>query len=145
MVAALRHDRAQWAAAVANPWFGVGLPGVFVSPEMVRWGIGLFLQASPKAAIDMLRMFTGADLRPDLRAITVPTLIVHGADDVMAPLKLSGRKAAEAIPHSELKVYENASHEPFVSHNEHLNDDLHAFVEGVTAACVESTAPTEQE
>src|SRR3712207_7113992 len=46
-----------WASAIADPWFGVDLPGVTVSPELVRWGVGLFLQASPKAAIDMLRTF----------------------------------------------------------------------------------------
>ena len=48
------YDRAQWASAIADAWFGVDLPGVSVSPELVRWGVGLFLQASPMAAIDML-------------------------------------------------------------------------------------------
>jgi non-heme chloroperoxidase len=110
MIAALYNDRAQWASAIADPWFGVDLPGVSVSPELVRWGVGLFLQASPKAAIDMLRTFFTTDLRSDMRAVTVPTLIVHGAADMMVPFELSSRRVAEAVPHSELKVYENASH-----------------------------------
>jgi non-heme chloroperoxidase len=130
MIAALYNDRAQWASAIADPWFGVDLSGVTVTPELVRWGVGLFLQASPKAAIDMLRTFFTTDLRSDMRAVTVPTLIVHGAADMMVPFELSSRRVAEAVPHSELKVYENASHGLFVSHKDRLNGDLLSFVQG---------------
>jgi pimeloyl-ACP methyl ester carboxylesterase len=132
MIVGLRNDRAQWATAIANPWFGNGLPGVSVSPELLDWGVGLFLKASPKAAIDMLRTSFVADLRADTRALAVPTLVVHGDSDMMVPFEVSGRRVAEAIPHSELKVYENASHGPFVSHKDRLNGDLHSFVEGGT-------------
>jgi len=124
------YDRAQWASAIADAWFGVDLPGVSVSPELVRWGVGLFLQASPMAAIDMLRTFFTTDLRSDMRAVSVPTLIVHGAADMMVPFEPSGRRVAEAVPHSDLKVYENASHGLFVSHKERLNGDLLSFVQG---------------
>jgi non-heme chloroperoxidase len=93
-------------------------------------GVGLFLQASPKAAIDMLRTFFTTDLRSDMRAVTVPTLIVHGAADMMVPFELSSRRVAEAVPHSELKVYENASHGLFVTHKDRLNGDLLSFVQG---------------
>ena len=124
MVTALYNDRAQWAAAIANPWFGNGLPSVSVSPELVDWGVGLFLKASAKAAIDMLRASFVTDLRIDTRAVAVPTLIVHGDTDVMVPFEVSARRVAEAIPHAELKVYENASHGLFVSHKDRLNGDL---------------------
>ena len=130
MIAALYNDRAQWASAIAEAWFGVGLPGVRVSPELVRWGVGLFLQASPKAAIDMLRTFFTTDLRSDMSAVSVPTLIVHGASDMMVPFELTSRRVAEAVAHSELEVYENASHGLFVSHKDRLNDDLLSFVQG---------------
>jgi non-heme chloroperoxidase len=63
-------------------------------------------------------------------AVAVPTLIVHGDADTMAPFELSGRKAATAIPHSQLKLYENASHGLFVSHMERLNADLIDFIKG---------------
>ena len=130
MIAALYNDRAQWATEIADPWFGVDLPGVSVSPQLVRWGVGLFLQASPKAAIDLLRTFFTTDLRSEMRAVTVPALIVHGAADMMVPFELSSRRVAEAVPHSELEVYENASHGLFVSHKDRLNGDLLSFVQG---------------
>ena len=132
MIAGLRNDRAQWATAIANPWFGNGLPGVSVSPELLDWAVWLFLKASPKTAIDMLRTSFVADLRADTRALAVPMLVVHGDSDMMIPFEVSGRRVAEAIPHSELKVYENASHGPFVSHKDRLTADLRSFVEGGT-------------
>ena len=65
-----------------------------------------------------------------MRAVSVPTLIVHGAADMMVPFEPSGRRVAEAVPHSDLKVYENASHGLFVNHKERLNGDLLSFVQG---------------
>jgi pimeloyl-ACP methyl ester carboxylesterase len=130
IVAALYNDRARWASAIANPWFGNGLPGVYVSPELVDWGIGLFLKASLKAAVDMQRASFAADLRSDTRKVAVPTLIVHGDSDAMAPLEATGRKVANAIPHCTLRVYENASHGLFLSHRARFNGDLLSFVGG---------------
>ena len=130
IVAALYNDRARWAAAIANPWFGNGLPGVYVSPELVDWGVGLFLKASLKAAVDMQRASFAADLRSDTRKVAVPTLIVHGDSDAMAPFEATGRKVANAIPHCTLRVYENASHGLFLSNRARFNGDLLSFVGG---------------
>jgi non-heme chloroperoxidase len=127
MLTALRRDRAQWAAAIANPWFGNGLPGVSVSTELMDWGVGLFMKGSPLAAIDMLRAGFVTDFRADTRAVEVPTLIIHGDSDVMVPFEVSSRRLAEEIPRNELEVYENASHGLFVSHKTQLNDDLLSF------------------
>jgi non-heme chloroperoxidase len=127
-LAAVGEDRPRFAASVADLWFGNGLPGVVVSPELQQWLIGLFLQASPRAAIDMFRAFTHTDFRADLAAVAVPTLIVHGDSDAMSPFEVSARRAAAAIPHSQLKLYQHASHGLFLSHRRHLNADLIEFI-----------------
>jgi pimeloyl-ACP methyl ester carboxylesterase len=129
-LADLSSDRPRYLAENAPAFFGAGLPGFSVSPEMIQWGIRMALQASPKAAIDTFRMFTTADLRPDMRAFTVPTLIVHGDADQSAPLDLTGRKTAQAIPGSHLTVYEGAPHGLFITHRDRLNSDLLAFIRG---------------
>lgn len=134
MVAAIYDDRARWATAIAGPWFGDGLPGVSVSPELMGWAVGLFLKASIKAAVDMQRASFATDLRGDVRAVATPTLIVHGDSDAMAPFEVSGHKIAEAIPHADLRVYENASHGLFFSHKDRLNADLLSFVESGNAS-----------
>ena len=127
MVAALYNDRARWAADIAPSWFGDGLPGVSVSPELLDWGVGLFLDASLRAAVELQRASFVTDLRPDARAVAVPTLVVHGDSDSMVPFEVSSSRVAEAIPNAELKVYENASHGLFVSHKERLSRDLLSF------------------
>lgn len=125
---AVGDDRPRFAAGVADLWFGNGLPGVAVSAELQRWLIGLFLQASPWAAAEMFRAFTHSDFRADLAAVGLPTLIIHGDRDTMAPFDASARRVAAAVPHSELKLYQNASHGVFVSHKERLNADLIDFI-----------------
>lgn len=132
IISGLRDDRPKWAASLAAPWFGAGLPGVSVSQEMLDWAVGMFLRASPRAAIETIRAVYTTDLRADARKINVPTLIVHGAADIMVPFEASARRLAEEIPHAELKVYENASYGPFISHRERLGEDLLSFL-GSTA------------
>jgi non-heme chloroperoxidase len=127
--AAVGDDRPRFAAGVADLWFGTGLPDVAVSPELQQWLIGLFLQASPWAAIEMYRALTSTDFRADLAAVEVPTLIVHGDSDAMSPFEISARRTAAAIPHSQLELYPNASHGLFVSHRQRLNADLIEFIE----------------
>jgi pimeloyl-ACP methyl ester carboxylesterase len=56
--------------------------------------------------------------------------IIHGDTDASAPLELTGRKTADAIPDSQLKVYENAAHGLFITHKERLNRDLLTFIQG---------------
>src|SRR5215208_6286513 len=125
---AVGEDRPQFAAGVADLWFGNGLPGVWVSPELQHWLIGLFLQASPRAAVEMFRALTYTDFRADMAAVEMPALIVHGDNDAMAPFELSARRTAAAIVHSQLKLYQNASHGLFISHRRRLNADLIEFI-----------------
>jgi non-heme chloroperoxidase len=127
-LAAVANDRPGFAAGLAGPWLGTGLPGVSVSAELQHWLIGLFLQASARAAVEIFRAFTHTDFRADMAAVKVPTLIVHGDADSMIPFEQSGRKAAAAIPHSQLELYEHASHGLFISHKHRLNADLIQFI-----------------
>ena len=127
MVAALYNDRAHWATGIANSWFGNGLPGVSVSPELLAWGVELFLKASLRAAVELQRASFKTDFRAEMRTIAVPTLIIHGDADVMVPFEISSRKVAKTIPNATLKVYKNASHGLFISHKNRLNSDLLSF------------------
>jgi pimeloyl-ACP methyl ester carboxylesterase len=97
---------------------------------MTQWLVNLALQASPRAAINMMQVQSETDFRGDMSAFTVPTLIVHGDSDMGAPLALTGKKTADAIPGSQLKVYENAAHGLFITHKEQLNRDLLTFIQG---------------
>jgi non-heme chloroperoxidase len=100
-----------------------------VSPEMVQWLGRLVLETSPKANVECFRSFWQTDFRPDMRSFTMPTLIIHGGNDQNAPL-LCARRTAQAIPGSQLKVYEGATHGLFLTHRDLLNEDLLAFIRG---------------
>ena len=129
IVAELCRDRPRFLAASAPAFFGTGGPNSPVSQEMIQWAVGLFFQASPKAMTDMIRAMSETDLRKDMHAFTVPTLIIHGDADQGAPIDLTGRRTAQAIPGSELKVYEGAAHGLFITEKDRLNTDLLAFIQ----------------
>ncbi len=116
----------------AIKYFGLGSkwpePEV-VSSEMIQWLTRLILETSPKANIECFRAFWETDFRPDMRSFTVPTLIIHGENDQNAPL-ICGRRTAQAISGSQLKVYEDAAHGLFLTHKDRLNEDLLAFIQG---------------
>jgi non-heme chloroperoxidase len=127
LIAALKHDR---PAAFAG---GVALftgPDATVSPAMSQWVVSEFLRSSPKAAIDCTRAIATADFRPDMRAFTIPTLIIHGDADQINPLDKTGRPTAQAIRGSELKVYEGGPHGLIITHKERFTQDVLAFARG---------------
>jgi non-heme chloroperoxidase len=123
LIAGLKKDRA--AALTAGVALFNGRREV--SPAMTQWIVTQFLQASPRAGIECMRAIAGADFRADLRAFSLPTLIVHGNDDKLNPLEKTGRPTAQAIRGSELKVYEGGPHGLIVTDRERFNLDLVAF------------------
>jgi pimeloyl-ACP methyl ester carboxylesterase len=126
VVAERRHDRAKWFADNAVPFLGTG--GIPVSPEYRQWLVQMCMQCSPRATSEVFRTAFGTDLRTEMRAITVPTLIVHGDADAFAPFLLCGKRSAQIVSHSRLVVYEGAGHGLFVTHRDRLNADLFAFI-----------------
>lgn len=128
-MAARTRDRPKWFADHADGFFGVGLPGIQVSGEFAQFMIRQLLDCSAHAtAAFFLTSFT-TDLRDSLRAVDVPTLIVHGDHDEQAPIEICGRKTAQLVADATLHVYENAAHGLFVTHADQLNGDLLAFVQ----------------
>jgi pimeloyl-ACP methyl ester carboxylesterase len=127
IVEALRRDRPGFLTELAPAALGTHLPGVSVSDALVAWALSLFMSSSPKASIDTVGLHFETDLRGDMASFTMPTLIIHGDSDALVPIEVSGRRAAELIDGCELVVYEHASHWPFITHRERLNEQLRAF------------------
>ncbi|MTE14535.1 alpha/beta fold hydrolase [Nocardia aurantiaca] len=123
-----RHDLDTWLTDNADPYIGAGLPGCEVSQFARDRAVGSILGTSLQAAIECNRAVTDTDFRAELRAITVPTLIVHGDTDASISLELGGRKQADLIPGSELIVYENAPHGLYLTHGPRLTADLLGFL-----------------
>jgi non-heme chloroperoxidase len=123
-------DRPKWFADNAASFFGVGLPGVSVSPQFIESMIRQCLDCSVRATVAFYSTGFTTDLRPDLRAVTVPTLIIHADCEAQAPISICGEQAATLVPNNTFVVDENAAHGLFVTHANRLNADLLAFTRG---------------
>ena len=99
-----------------------------MSPDLVSWGTGLVLSATLHAAIEHSRTNINADVRSDMAAFVCPTLIVHGDADRSCPIAASGALAHAMIQHSELLVYEGASHALPLTRGAQLSADIATFV-----------------
>jgi pimeloyl-ACP methyl ester carboxylesterase len=100
------------------------------SAETVAWIAGLGLQASLKALFEINHTVTETDLRADVAQLTLPTLIIHGAQDKSAPLALTGKRTAALIPGSQFKIYEDAPHGLLLTHQDRLNHDILKWISG---------------
>ena len=122
--AMLRRDFPGTVDEAAPGFFGPQNP---VSAATRSWWTGMILQCSLPALLELHRAFTETDFRPELRALPVPALLVHGDSDVSTPLALTGRRSAALIPRSRLEVYPGAAHGLPLTHVDRLNADVLAF------------------
>jgi proline iminopeptidase len=67
------------------------------------------------------------DLRPELKNITAPTLIIAGRHDWICPPEFSEEIHA-LIPGSDLRIFENSSHSVRADEPEALMDAITGFV-----------------
>jgi len=92
-----------------------------------EWVRGLMLPHALHALVACTRSMAGTDFRAELPAVEVPALLIHGTADASAPIDVTGRPTAAAIPGARLIVYDGAPHGLFVTHRERLTADLLAF------------------
>ena len=91
------------------------------------------------AACHAIGAFSEADFRDDLKKITVPTLVIHGSDDRIVPIEISGEITAKMVTNAKLIVYEGGSHGLLVTQKDRLNTDLSAYLNA--GACTRSGMP----
>ncbi len=128
MRAAVQADRSQWNKDATMPYYSYNRPGATVS-EGVRedyWRQGM--ATGLLAAYHAIGAFSETDFRQDLAAISVPTLVVHGSDDQIVPIEISGALAAKAVKNARLVVYEGGSHGLLITQKDRLNADLLGFL-----------------
>jgi non-heme chloroperoxidase len=81
-----------------------------------------------KNSYDCIKAFSETDFTEDLRKVNVPTLIVHGTDDQVVPIDVSGRVTAKIIKDAKFIEYTGAPHGLCETHKDRLNKDLLAFI-----------------
>lgn len=114
----------------AGPFYGFNRPGADVKEAVIDnwWRQGMM--GSALAHYQGIKAFSETDQTEDLKAITVPTLVLHGDDDQVVPYKNAGVLQAELLPNASLKIYAGYSHGMLTVNAEVLNADLLAFIRG---------------
>ena len=126
--AALAANRAEFYLQFASgPFYGFNRPNAKVSQAVIQnwWRQGMM--GAAKAHYEGIKAFSETDQTEDLKAITVPTLILQGDDDQVVPLDDSGRVSVKLVKNAKLKVYPGYPHGMLTIHADVINPDLLAF------------------
>jgi len=112
----------------SGPFYGFNRPNAQKSEGVIRnwWRQGMM--GSAKAHYDGIVAFSQTDFTPDLKKMTVPTLIMHGDDDQVVPHADSAALSAKLIKQSTLKTYKGFPHGMPTTQAETINADLLAFI-----------------
>ncbi|MCZ7470257.1 alpha/beta hydrolase [Agrobacterium sp. O3.4] len=123
------ENRAEFFLDVpTGPFYGFNRSGAKVYPGVIQnwWRQGMM--GSAKAHYDGVKAFSGTDQTEDLKAITVPTLVLHGDDDQVVPIADSAELSVKLLKNGTLKVYKGYPHGMLTTHADVINPDLLAFV-----------------
>ena len=88
------------------------------------------MMGSAKAHYDGIKAFSETDQTEDLKAISVPTLVMQGDDDQVVPYKNAAILQDKLLRNSTLKIYEGYSHGMHTVNADVINADLLAFIRG---------------
>lgn len=127
--AGLAANRAQFFLDVASgPFYGFNRPGADVSEGTIRnwWRQGMM--GSAKAHYEGIKAFSETDQTADLKAITVPVLVMQGDDDQVVPYKNAAILQDKLLQNSTLKIYPGYPHGMHTTHADVINADILAFI-----------------
>ncbi|HCQ54597.1 MAG TPA: alpha/beta hydrolase [Brevundimonas diminuta] len=129
--AALAANRAQFFIDVpAGPFYGYNRPGAEISQGVIDnwWRQGMM--GSAKAHYEGIKAFSETDQTEDLKAITVPTLVLAGDDDQVVPYKTGALMQDKLLQNSKLIIHPGFSHGMLTVNADVVNADILAFIEG---------------
>lgn len=121
-------DRSQFYKDLATPFYGANRPSTKISQGILDQFWLWSMQAGLKNAYDSIKAFSETDFTEDLRKIDIPTLIMHGEDDQIVPIKDSAVKVARLISDAKEIYYPGAPHGLTATHQDQINEDLLTFL-----------------
>jgi non-heme chloroperoxidase len=128
MRAGLFNDRSQFYHDLAVQFYGANRPGSAVSQGLLDQFWTWSMQAGLKNAYESIKAFSETDFTEDLKKFDVPTLLLHGEDDQIVPVRDSAVKSARLIPGAKDIYYPGAPHGITATHQDQVNTELLAFL-----------------
>jgi non-heme chloroperoxidase len=126
--AGLVKDRSQYYKDLAVAFYGANREGTNVSQGTLDQFWLWSMQAGLLNAYESVKAFSETDFSQDLKKFDVPTLVLHGEDDQIVPVKDSARKSAKLIKGAKDIYYPGAPHGITATHQDQINADLLAFI-----------------
>jgi non-heme chloroperoxidase len=125
--ASVLADRSQFFKDLSAAFYGANRQDAKVSQGLRDsfWLQGM--QCGFNAAYECIKAFSETNQTEDLRRFDVPTLIIHGDDDQIVPIRASAILSSMLVKGSTLKVYPGAPHGICSTHKDQINADLLAF------------------
>jgi non-heme chloroperoxidase len=127
--ATLAANRAQFFLDLpSGPFYGYNRPEAKIDEGVIRnwWRQGMM--GGAKAHYDGIKAFSETDQTDDLKAITVPTLVMHGEDDQIVPIDDSALLSVRLLKNGTLKTYPGYPHGMMTTNADVINADLLAFI-----------------
>jgi non-heme chloroperoxidase len=126
---ALFKDRSQFYKDLAVQFYGANRPGAQVSQGVLDQFWLWSMQAGLTNAYQSIKAFSETDFHDDLAKFDVPTLVLHGEDDQIVPVKDSAVKSARLVKGAEDIYYPGAPHGITATHQDQVNADLLTFLQ----------------
>ena len=125
--AGVAGDRSQFYKDLAVQFYGANRPGAKVSQGLLDQFWLWSMQAGARGAYDSVKAFSETDFTEDLKKFDIPTLVMHGEDDQIVPVKDSAKKSAKLIKGAVEIYYPGLPHGLTATHADLVNRDLLAF------------------
>ena len=128
MRSGLTKDRSQFYKDLAISFYGANREGAKVSKGILDQFWLWSMQAGLKNAYESIKAFSETDFTEDLKKFDVPTLVLHGEDDQIVPVRDSAMKSARLIRGAKDIYYPGAPHGITATHPDQINAELLAFL-----------------
>jgi pimeloyl-ACP methyl ester carboxylesterase len=113
---------------LATLFYGANRPGSQVSQGVLDQFWLWSMQSGLRNAYESIKAFSETDFTEDLKKFDVPTLVLHGEDDQIVPVKDAAVKSAQLIKGAQEIYYPGAPHGLMGTHADRFNADLLAFL-----------------
>src|SRR6266850_923138 len=121
-------DRSQFYKDLSTPFYGANKPGAKVSQGVLDQFWLWSMHSGLLNAYESIKAFSETDFTEDLKKFDIPTLVMHGEDDQIVPVKDSAVKSARLIKGAKEIYYPGAPHGLTATHQDQVNADLLAFI-----------------
>jgi non-heme chloroperoxidase len=129
ILAGLMEDRSQFYKDLALQFYGANRPGAEVSQGILDEFWTWSMQSGLKNSYESVKSLGESDFTEDLEKFDVPTLVLHGEDDQVVPVRISAMRSARIIKDVKDIYYPGAPHGITATHQDQVNAELLTFLQ----------------